>query len=233
MNNLKNDLQEKAIDDILQYAAKEACEQINNEFDGMEEIEFSKEHTERMEKLFKNYRRKEQLSEFRKRAGQIVAAFVLVAVLTTGISVFSVQAWRVKFLNFVMNISETNTEIRYKENEPESTSYSSDKIDINYIPEGFSLANNITTDKTFYLEFKNSEKVFSIRTNRNTSYITNFDSENANVKKVNLNDTFGYFTSENTKNSLLWNIDEISFVLYGDITEKEMIKIAENIVIKK
>ena len=233
MRNLKDVLQEKALDDILQYAAKEAGEQLNKEYDEMEEIEFSKEHMEKMEKLFKKYRRREQLSEFRKRAGQIVAIFVLAAVLTTGISVFSVQAWRTKFLNFVINITDSNTEIKLEENESNSTTYSSDKFDMNYIPEGFSLSNNITTDKTVYLEFKNLENEFSIRTNRNQKYITNFDSENANVKKVTLNDTYGYFTRENSKNSLLWNTNAMSFVLYGDIAEKEMIKIAENIVIKK
>ena len=158
MKNLKADFQEKALDDILQYAAKEAGEQINKEFNGMNEIDFSKEHTERMEKLFKSYRRREQLYEFRKYAGRIAAIFVLVAVLTTGISVFSVQAWRTKFLNFVLNITESNMEINYNESEQKNSIYSSNYFDMNYIPEGYSLSSRNEMNNMIFLLFKNNTK---------------------------------------------------------------------------
>ena len=66
------------------------------------DVEFSQEHKKKMEKLFRKERQKYLLSIAEVYAGR-AACVILVIAAVMSLAVFSVEAWRTKFMNFVFD----------------------------------------------------------------------------------------------------------------------------------
>ena len=159
-----------------------------------------------------------------KRASTIVAVFIIIS----GISIASVQAWRIRFLNFIMHITESNTELRYKENDTESNSYSADDVNLEYVPNGFNLSESRNSSGKIYLRFENKNLTFSLYIRQLDSTL-NVDTENADAKVIKLNGKDAFITEKGDIISIIWNSETKSFALSGNLSEEEIIKIAENI----
>lgn len=218
---------ESMLDEIMKDAASAAAEDLGNQIpEPDEDVTFSAEHEAAMHKLFmaerKRLRRKKWVS-YSKRA----ACIILVLAILSGITVFSVEAWRVKFLNFVFHTEEPNTDFNFSSPD---TSFQNDEITLGYIPEGFTLAEDHSTETSVELFFDTDEQYFSISIN---SIDSNFsiDTENGSIEHITVNGVEAIFTSNHNINALVWHTQDYSFTILGNISKEDIIKIAENIKI--
>ena len=222
----KNDVLEKAFDMMLDEAALIADEELGRELEEPdEELIFSKEHEEKMEKLFRTERQKHMRAKFLKYSKRAACVFLAVVVVS-GAAVMSVEAWRVKFLNFVLDAGAPNTDFDF--NDDQSSSYANEIVSLGYIPEGFGIVTNKESSRGLFLEFKNSDKYFCFDlTNINVS--ASVDTENGTAEKMKINGYEAVFIDNPDTNILIWHDNTYAFDIIGNISKEEIIKIAENV----
>jgi hypothetical protein len=218
---------DKIFDDLVDEAASIVTERLGRNIPEPETIEFSKEHENAMRKIFRKERNKllyKHISKYSKR----VAVFFLVVIVASSIMVYSVEAWRIKVMNFVIEVSQTHSEINFREDSTKGDSYTSDEITLGYMPEGSKLEKSDVRKNYISLVFKGEENYFIFSMNSIDSSM-GIDTENASVKKITIKGQEAFYSSNANVNILVWYNEEFSYTLSGTINEKEMIKIAENI----
>ncbi len=224
---IDNDLWDKILGDLIDEAASIAADELGRELTDPEDVEFSKEHENAMRKLFRNEQRKlvyKKVSKYSKRA----AVFLLTVVVVSGIFVFSVEAWRVKVLNLVIDMSQTHSEINFSEEGTKGDSYASDEITLDYIPEGFKLDKKDVKGDMISLVFKGEESYFIFSMRKITGSV-GIDTEDASVKKLKINGYEALFSSNEKVKILVWHNEDYTFSLSGTVEENEMAEIARNI----
>lgn len=224
-----DDIAEKAFDEMLAEAAIIANEREGSALKNPEdEIEFSREHMQKMNKIFKMEKRDiflRKISVYTKR----IACVLLVCAVVSGISIASVDAWRVRVWDFVLDKGAPNTQFNLGE---KSRVYSSDGVTFNYIPKGFELTEKEVEELTAYFVFDSDDKNFvfhysPIDTN------SSVDTEDGTVEEVAVNEEAAIYVNTPRVNSLIWADDDLAYKIHGNISKREMIKIAENLIIKK
>jgi len=225
LNN--RDFLEKTVDELISGAAATAGEEIIDELPKPQKREFSDEHEKKMNMLFKKYERKMFFEKLPKYSGR-VAVVLLAFVLVSGISVFSVDAWRIKFMNYVLSVTETHTEIRYNAPDDVGDSYVTDEITLGYIPEGFELESRIDGKRNLYLNFIKDSKNFTI-TVVPASGIFAVDTENADIDILEINGCEAFLSKKENTVIITWCNDEKIYSITSNLDKEEVIKIAQNI----
>lgn len=225
---------DKILEIMFEEAATNAAETIGKEMPEVtENINFSKEHISKMNKLFKAQRRKEMLIKLAK-VSKIAASILLTIVLVGGISIFSVEAWRVKILNFIVDNNKHNTNIKFFDNDNEDkvvdviTEYSNEHVLLKYIPDGFEVNEEYISKTNSFIAFVNEDKFFNIDIS-NVDGEMSLDTEDSVVENVKIKDYNGMYISKGKVNMLVWSNDFKIIILTGNIQKNEIIKIAENI----
>mgnify|MGYP001134027536 CR=1 FL=1 len=215
---------DKIFDLLVGEAAVIANERISEKIVLPEEkIEFSKEHEAKMQKLFKSERNKIFFKSFQKYSVR-VASILLVFIIFSAISIFSVSAWRVKFLNFVFDSKKPNTEFEF--GDTKGKTYSNDEMTFEYVPDGFELVKSVSNEQSVYLMFKNNDLYFTFSLNDIEGKLS-IDTENGTVEKLTINKQEAVYTENKNINALIWHNDEFAFTIMGNIPKEEIIKIAE------
>ena len=230
-NNAVENSIDKAFEAVIDEATILADERICVEYDlKKSQVEFSQEHTKKMKALFSRERRKQKLLKamvYTKRA----ACFLLIFAAIMTVAVFSVEAWRIKFMNFVFDADAPDTKISFTDKK-QGEIYDG-MVDLKYIPEGFSIKENSISRRRIFLHFTKSKKYFhfSLKELDTSSAV---DTENANVESIKVNKSEGVFVSKSapTLNIIIWHDGVYSYSIAGNISKTEILKIAENIVIK-
>lgn len=226
MNNDK--FVDKTLDFMLETVAPEVAEkvalEILSEIDLDEEVEFSEEHNKRMRKFFNGLRRKalyKKLYFYSKR----VAVVLLVAISVFGVSLVSVRAWRIRALNFFIEISDSYSDIKFVETD---NPYRSNSISLEYMPIGFVLEESEETDNSIYLKFVKGDDYFRFSKEIVDSKMR-VDTENSNIKELQIQGRKAFYSENDNVSILMWHDDVFAYALFGTISESEMILIAENI----
>lgn len=216
---------EKIFDDLLTIAAKRAEDKMISELqEKQEEVVFSEAHEEKMQKLFKKEQRKiywKKLNSYSKR----VACILLVAFLISGISMMSVGAWRTKLMNFFFNPENKNTTLHF--NKDGSTTFQNEGILMHYIPYGFQVAKHSVNESAAKAYFTSNDQYFCLSIYNIGGTLT-IDTENATKEEITINDFEAVLFAAPDHNYIVWNTETEIFSLKGNITKKELIKIAEN-----
>ena len=222
----ENDLK-IVFDAMLEVAGKKSADMMGEAYPAPAPHAFSKEHEQKMRKLFRKEKNKlilKQCSKYAKRA----AMFIFVFLLASAITIFSVQALRIRFLNFVLEVSKIDTIISFTDDNLQGDFYSDDEISLDYIPEGMRLQTHDSRGNQIYLVFNNGDKYFSFTVYNKLSGKLSLDTENAAVKKTTLNGMEALYSTNANVNILVWHDDERMYDITGTIEEKEIMKIAEN-----
>ena len=224
----RKELYDKALDDLLHYAVPIAAKQMMDEMELPEQdYEFSEEHNAKMRKLFRKERNKLMLRKILKYSKRAAIIF-LVTIIVAGISIFSVEAWRIKVLNFIVDMQETHSEINFEEGNAKGDTYTSDEISFEYIPSGFNLESSSLLQEKIYLLFKNEELYFEFKL-RKIDVTIGIDTEKADVNKLTISGSEAIYSTNNNVNILVWNSGDFLYSLSGNIEKKELINIAEKI----
>ncbi len=220
---------DKAFDLLLHESLSEVEEEDNIDLPDALDVDFSDEHKAKMKKIFDTEKKKVWKKRFYKSAKR-VAACAAVLIIVSGITIMSVSAWRVRFLNFVFNKQQTHTEISADDTQ-EVGMYETDKVLIGYIPEGFSLTKKRITSAITYLQFDNTTDQVKITMSSSTS-IANIDTEDADYEEMLINgETALYAEKEGEKILAVCSEDGI-VTIQGTIGREEIVKIARNLKIK-
>lgn len=187
-------------------------------------IEFSQEHIKKMNNLF----RKVRMKDFVKNSQQVAQKVAVVFIVTfAAINIFTlgVEAYRVKFLNNMIEHTDKYTEVSHtKDNQ-----YNLEQIKLSYIPLDFKIKREEISDSNIYLKFEGTDdKYFSISADK-VEGTTQIDTENANVKYIDVNGYNVMMIYKNEENIAYWNDSNFAYSLYGNIDEDEILKIIEEI----
>lgn len=228
----KNEYEEKAFENLLRYAFSIAGKQMADELeDPEEEHVFSKEHERKMQKLFDGERKRLRKKMFYRNMKK-VAVFLLLIITVSSVSVFSVEAWRLEFFRFILDVKETYTGIQFEESTVIGNSYSSEEITLEYVPEGFHLDSRTATKNKLFLVFAKEQEYFNF-TQREPKQAISLDTENATLEKLKINGNEAYVSIKNGTNILVWHDNNKTFSVDGNIDSSELVKIAENVKNKK
>lgn len=228
--NKKEYVADKTIEAMLQAAASDSeNKMVDDLLEGFEgQIhEFSQKHNEVMQRLFKE----DQKSQFyrRMRTYSRRAAVILVAVIAiSAVAISSVSALRIRFMNFILERTQYDTDIKFTDNTSDADNYKFGEIVLEYVPEGFKLEKNEPRRNHIYLNFEKDQEFFNFRT-LDIGGSLSIDTENANVKELTINGREALYSENDNIHILVWHDDETAYILTGNISESEFVKIAENI----
>ena len=221
-----NDAFNKAIDELLDEAAHILVEKDSGELEmPTDNISFSDEHEVKMQRLFKFERRKIAAKKFRKYAVRAACIFLALIVFSCA-TIFSVSAWRVRFLNFMFNKDAPNTDYNFTDEKP--APQMDDRLKLNYIPEGFLLKDSFNGQRSITLSFIRGEDYFCVSSDELDANF-NIDTENATIEKTKINGFDAIYISNQNANSLIWYDDDRAYILTGNISKDEIFKIAKGL----
>lgn len=226
----KSYVADKALEAMLQASASDmedkVVEDLLEGYDG-ENHEFSEKHKNDMQSLLRSERKRRIYNSAKTYGKRVAIIFVLVIAIST-VTVVSVSAWRIKVMNFITEMTKQDTNITIDQDGLESNTYTNNEITFNYIPKGFIIEKSEYREEHIYLEFKNDNEYFNFRT-MNIGDSLSIDTEDAHVKEFTMGGRRALYSENDNISILVWHDEELMYVLTGNISEKELIKIAENI----
>lgn len=219
--NKDRDYEEKMIDALFRHAAEVAEEELLDEATDETPVEFSARHEKNMDAFFKSVTPEKPRLIRPKRIIVLVAALLVLFALGT-------VAFKPTILNFFLKTGETNTEIRFGEEEPVGDTYETEDLTFGYIPEGMQLVDISRGDIGSMYKFQKDEYFFQLRVKKNVS-IQNSDAEYSLSEEILINNNTGFIQEKDGYINIKWHCDPCSYILIGNLEKTELIKIAENI----
>lgn len=245
----KEKAKEKMMEAMLEYAGACNAENIANEMQAEdkfeEQVAFPYELDTKIKKLITQYERKEYIKKswkttlklFPKVSVVFFTVFISFIILLT-----SVQAVRVKFLNFIIQIEKEFTSIDLKEKKADNSLKDVSGLPMEwenvyipeYIPEGYKISKAeslVSTKIIHYSNEKNQIIVFTQYHNENTNL--RIDTENAKIDKVVINGFDGLLVEKNGTFTIAWHNNDSTFSLMSNVDKSILIKMAESIKLRK
>ena len=99
-----------------------------------------------------------------------------------------------------------------------------------YIPIGYKLVDRMETEMVTRYKFSNDSEYFKVCVYVENQHQLKYDTDQSNVEKLLINDTVAYFIqNESGYSSLIWTLNDKSFVIEGNIDPHIIKNIAEKI----
>lgn len=194
-----------------------------------------------LDEWFENYqnelRRKEKKEKRRKRiikvSKQVAMIFIVISILSTFLTL-SVEAFRVKLFNMIVETTEKFSTISHQEKEQLNIQEELQQEWIHYyyptfLPEGYSLVSTREFNNTKYMTFENKSNIEIIFMQSELSSQAQVDSENGKVTEVDVNGNEGVLIEKKEIKILSWNNNETGFSIQGNIDKSIILEIANNI----
>lgn len=228
-NNKTTDDQEQLLDHLIEYGGKQYIEEEVQKFEDIPELEPSKEFDDKMQAMFKKAYQKEVRKERMQLGKKIAAVFVIVLGIAM-VTAMNVKAFREPVLNFIFNRSSNlndKTKVDVKDD-----SKTKEKFTFGYIPDGYKLEKEQYLHKSnqLFYDYKNSKNEYihvKILLNKKYDIYLNQSSSNK-YEKIKNNSTTYYFLKDK-ENTLLFYKNNSIFTIVSSESQKEIIKMAENI----
>lgn len=224
MEEYENSLMSLAVSEMLEKMGKELEEEYKNMEDIPPDPEAGKRFYRALDREYKKGRRR----EFGKKAAKFgryavtVCAAVIVAV---SISVVSVDALRVKFLDWLANIRPTHT--TYNDYSRLNSIYVPEYLPKDYVLQSFNNEGVLTTET-----FSDSEENHIMLTVCPEDFVYNADNENTDNEVIKINDSVGIYFVKDDCITLIWNKEGNNYTISTNdfsISKDEIIKIAQSI----
>ncbi|MBQ8526014.1 MAG: DUF4367 domain-containing protein [Clostridia bacterium] len=228
-NNIDKIL-DNAFEEMLSAAAFEACREEAAKIPvPADKVDFSPEHKQKMSKLFAQYKRREMLKKLAK-ASKYAACILLAFVTVSAVTVFSVDAWRTRVLNYIYDPSAPGTEFHF--DDKGGKYFSEDGLILNYVPSGFHLEKDFSDNVNIRLHFEDdANNYFTIVTHGLDSNI-GLDTEDSVVEEIIINGNKAIRVTNDRDNLIMWYDDNFAYVTNGNISHKELEKIVKNVEYK-
>lgn len=198
----------------------------------------AKEELEKFSRQLDVHFKKKKAYAARQRSLKLLnrsAIAILAGIVLLFTTVSSVDAVRVRVLNFIMDVHQEYTSFQLKENENASAGGSpvvnwSKAYVPTYIPDGYELSNTVQSELVRKLVFKDKQDSLIIFTELGESSSPKVDTENAEVlKTISINGHKGTLIVKNSMVTIVWAIGNSMFILQTGVSEETAIKIAEGV----
>jgi len=149
-----------------------------------------------------------------------VAIAFLITLILLATSVLTVEAVRIKVLNFFINVQQEYTEIGLKEKSGEENLEEEDMISKNVpsnwkntyapldIPAGYSINNSVNEDNFKTIEYANGRNEMIIYQQFDEQVISNIDTEKADsIKEITVQGQKGLLINKDGKRTITWSND--------------------------
>jgi|BioPla2DNA2_1021312.scaffolds.fasta_scaffold09352_7 hypothetical protein len=183
---------------------------------------------ERRRKKISN--RKKWLKRTRKLSSR-AAVFLVILIACMTVVTMSVDAFRIRFFNFFINEKENYTEIEKREDvsnqgvpdiEVENFFY------LSYVPTGYSFKSYTTLGDSIVIQYSSDEETIIFNQSKGDANYQ-LDTEGAEIRVVPIGEGSGQLILKDDRIMLFWSINEESFLIQGEASEQEIIKMAENL----
>lgn len=229
MEEYENSVMSLAVSEMLEKFGKE----LEEEYKNMDDIPDNPEAGEKFYKALDREYRKGRIRSFGKKAatfGRYAVTVCAVIIVFFSISVVSVDALRIKFLDWLTNIHSTHTTY--------NDSYSiNDVISPSYLPDGYNLQlysrdDTLTTQK--FVNGKGSSISISISTSitNSSNVVINTDNESTYSEFIDVNGNTAVYTQKDEISSLMWIDGNTSYLITtsdNTISEDILVKIAQSL----
>lgn len=234
-----NDQKEKVLEEYYRYIGIVHAENTAKEADEMMEkskdIDFPEELDHWFEEYIGDSIKRDKKNKFKSRASSFAkrsAIFLIILGLGAFVTTISVEAYRIRFLNLVTEVTERYTSISI-EREPED----SNKINIlgesyfypGHIPAGYTQSDAQSYGELRVIKFENSEgeEIEFLQTESDSNF--QVDTEDAITEDITINGSKGMLVSKEGFKTLLWFTDNNNFYIVGKLAQKEIVSMAESL----
>ena len=224
MEEYENSLMSLAVSEMLEKMGKELEEEYKNMEDIPPDPEAGKKFYRAIDREYKKGRRRafgKKAAKFGRYAVTVCAA-VIVAV---SISVVSVDALRVKFLDWLANIRPTHTTYN-------DYSHLNDMYFPEHIPNGYSLRAFNNESALISETFTDSNDHYIKIIICPEDYVFNSDNEETVTEDVEVNNSVGIYSVKDELISLIWNLNGKNYSISTNdmsLSKEELVKIAQSI----
>ena len=194
-------------------------------------IQCSKEFERKMSRLVNAQKRSAKTSKFIHGAKQVVAAVLVVAIISFG-GLMTVEAYREKVIDFIAHVCSEFTEFRFTSDSMSASEFELPEITFHYLPDGMSEVENRTTSaKRRYILYEDKDGRFfeltlqSISANEQHSIL--LDTEDSTFKYITINGNEGFCNTKGNDSIIVWVKGNILYDLCGNVDIKELMRIAE------
>lgn len=228
-------LNEAFLKDIGYEHMNAICEEADAVMEEYKELEVPKslddwfyKHLEEQKKKAKRIQRK----KFMIRIGNRAAAFVVIACVVLSAITFSVDAFRIKFFNMILETKERFGVVFYEEEKQEQ------QVEIpedwsgyypTFLPEGFSLLDyelGASISRLTYIDGNGDIIELLQGTLISNSQI---DTEDATVIDIEINGNQGVLAEKDEEIIIGWNEKNSSLLLRGNVKRSILLKVSESI----
>ena len=219
---------------FIAYFRKQAHEYLENDLvGGLSNIDekniptFSETGDEKIKKMIKQAIRKENSRRRIKRLPR-VAMIILIVLAVCSVTVMSVEALRVPFLNLFVNTEEKVTNIELDERKTDDQSNNMSDL-FGYIPDEYELESEDIQEQvaTFVYTNENKDSISIYRFLGEGS--VSVDTEKAEYGEMIINSNKCFYSVKNGETNLVYVKDGYAYLISGSINLEEIIKIAEKI----
>lgn len=207
--------------------------ELEKDKDLIEQVQISEEKKKWYKNFISMLKKKEEKTKRRKLFKKYsirAATFLLVIFLCVSFLTVSVEGFRVKLFNYLVEKNEKFTSVKIEEN------YNDEMINISdwdhyypsYLPEGYQLETKDVFNEIRILKFTNESNgiIFGQGPNGIDFHL---DTEGGKRSEILVNNEKSILVEKNNQNILLWNNTDSSFYIFADIDVNELLEIANNI----
>lgn len=226
INDYNDALINLAVSEMLEQCGKE----LEEKYKDVEDVTPSPEAAEKFEKALNKAYRNGQLRSFRTKIAKfgryavtVCAAFIIVF----AVSVVSVDALRLRFLEWLVNIHESHSSLKINNN---NNAYY-DIMHADYMIDGYKLINYNDNGKIIEMNYSNNINNIKIRIYLNDPTF-NTDNENTLSEEVYINENRGQYQKSELMSAIFWYSGEKSYCISTNdiqITKDELVEIAQSI----
>ena len=218
------------MDKVAEVEGQKAIEE-NQRLKASGEVVIPEELNRRCKQTIRRKTAGKHLKRYGKGFGKVlnkVAIVALMALLLFTTAFATSESFRVKTLNFVMEVFDDRTEIKFV---PKDTA-------AGWLPEGFKLTRTDALKANRVYEYANSDNTAYIAVNimEMTSVSMALDTEDAKTLSLQVQGEDAIMVDKGNIKQLVWKLhtDENRYccVITENISEEDMLKFAENILVK-
>lgn len=222
-----------SFDRLLEYAASRQLDALADAhpLERTDKHKFSPGFERKMQLIFAREEKSKRLATFKIRVVQIAAA-ILIFILLSGITILSVEAWRVRVLNFIIETNEKYTSFMINDGSIDYSQFTDTETPgmhlPSYIPDGYTLESTEIVGSFYMVTYENEGGDLIILQGLTSGSSVGIDSEDAYHEQLFVNDELAYYYFKNDYSTLLFGYKENKFLLGGLISMDEIIRMAES-----
>lgn len=227
------------MDEVAEVEGQKALEE-NQRLKESGELVIPEEVSQRCQRVIARKTAEKDLKRFAKGFGRVVTKVAVVALM--GMLLFTTafaasEDFRVKTLNFVMEVFDDRTEIRFVPENMSSDASNSvvPRITAGWLPEGFELVSEECSEYSIWYEFAklDTEESISVNIMNMVDANTIIDTENADMRSVKVQGTDALLVDTDGIKQLAWQLFDgrewYIQIITRNVSTEDLLMFAKNI----